>query len=235
MCYNTVVLNTTNNMTLTKRTLTRLIIAGGVALICGAKFIGKVLQGDDRQVVVQAGRKKGNPDADLKIIEYMDFQCGACAKGAIIINSYLKDNPDKISMEMNHFPLRFHKHGFLSSRYAECASRQGKFWPYHDLLIKRQRQWSKLLNPVPVFESFAKESGIYMDEFKMCLEDETVDARIVEIKAEGKARGVKATPTYFINGEMVVGVKSLIKELFEYFGKKHESEQDQPEEYHGNH
>ena len=165
-------------------------------------------------------RAQGNPQAKIKIIEFIDFQCPACAKGYQLLHEYLKQNPDKLYVELRYFPLAMHKHGDSSARWGECAARQDKFWSFMDLLIARQNEWAAMIDPVPSFDVIAKESGINSAQMKACLNDESVKQAIAADVGEGKLRAVSSTPTYFINHEMVVGTKSLQMKLDELLGIK---------------
>src|SRR3989338_5382697 len=111
---------------LSKRDTTILLIVVTVAALGGLKYFIENSRGSLGKGV--AARSKGNPNAAIKIIEYMDFQCPACAKGA----SYLKDcftkYPDKFYLQMKQYPLGMHRHAMQSARYAQGAAQQGKFW-----------------------------------------------------------------------------------------------------------
>ncbi len=156
---------------------------------------------------------KGSKSAPIKIIEYADFQCPACAKGAQYIKNFMMTNPNKIQLEFKYYPLPMHQHAFMSSRYAECASRQGMFWEFHDLVFERQDQWKELMNSMSAFDGISKEIGLDTAQLNACLNDQKVDQIIEQNKASGSQQGVKSTPSYFINGKMVVGYKSLAEEL----------------------
>lgn len=202
-----------------KKTATILIILLCVASVYGAKAAIVFLR--ENMTSASAGRIKGDSDAPIKIVEFIDFQCSACAKGAAYLKEKMEDYPGVIRVEVKYYPLQMHKHGFLSSQYAECASRQGEFWPYQDLLLARQSNWSRLMSAKPAFDKMAEEVSLDRAELDACLGDESVDEIINENKEEGRAKGVKSTPSYFINGEMIVGKKSLdakINELLEEYG-----------------
>ena len=159
-------------------------------------------------------RVKGRSDAPVKIVEFADFQCPACANGAKIIKELVKQYPDSIRLEMKYYPLTIiHKNTLLATRYAECAARQGEFWAYHDLLFERQKIWSDMLDPKDAFEQFAQEVKLAPSQLKFCLEDKAIDALITKFKEEGNLMGVKSTPTYFVNGAMLVGSKTIQDEI----------------------
>jgi protein-disulfide isomerase len=128
-------------------------------------------------------------------------------------------HPDDFFIEIKYFPLRSHPHGMQAARYAECAARQGKFWAFQDLLVEKQSLWSELNNAEPMFRRFAQEAGV--DEFQLrgCLADKRTDEAIESDKTVGKSLGVQSTPTYFVNGKMAVGLKSLGEEIKVYLGE----------------
>lgn len=193
---------------ISKKLLTVFIILLGVAAILGLKqYLGRTPVVPPIDPV--AARTTGNPSAEIHIVEYMDFQCPACAKGVGILKQYLAAFPDKIYLEVKYFPLGMHVHGFRSAQFAHCTAKQGRFWPYFDLLIERQDQWKRLINADPAFQEMAVEAGINTEQLDVCLKDPAVDEAINSEKAHGAALGVESTPTYFVNNEMVVGFKSL--------------------------
>ena len=50
-----------------------------------------------------------------------------------------------VSLAFVHFPiLQIHPNAGNASAVAICAGEQGKFWPMHDLLFKRQQEWERL-------------------------------------------------------------------------------------------
>ncbi len=208
---------------ISKMGLTILLIVGGIAIFSGLKFLQKqqqVIVLHNPSAIKLPQRAQGNPQAKIKIIEFIDFQCPACAKGYQLLHEYLKTNPDKLYIELRYFPLAMHKHGESSARWGECSARQDKFWSFMDLLIARQNEWAAMIDPVPSFDAIAKESGINLDQLKACLNEDSVKQAIAIDVGEGKMRAVSSTPTYFINHEMVVGTKSLQMKLDELLGIK---------------
>jgi len=196
---------------ISKKFCTILILLVGLGLIFGVNYIRQKMV-SNHSPNVQA-KVKGNEDALIKIVEFIDFECPACAQGAKYLKEIMTEYPNDIRLELKHYPLAIHRHGFLSSQYAECAAKQGKFWPFHDMLIARQRNWKRLIDVEPAFNLIAQELRLDTEALKACVEDEATAKIIEDNKADGTALRVKSTPTYFVNGKMVVGKKLLILEL----------------------
>lgn len=82
------------------------------------------------------GYVKGNPDARIKMIEYVDFECPQCNRAFPTIEALLDKYGDKISLEYRSFPLPYHKNAQKAAEAALCAGEQGKFWEMHDQIFR---------------------------------------------------------------------------------------------------
>ncbi|MBN1870474.1 MAG: thioredoxin domain-containing protein [Candidatus Omnitrophica bacterium] len=194
-----------------RKTAAFLIIIAGVMAVNTTKF---VIQTVRRNGALRTFAKtKGSDNAPIKVVEFIDFQCPACAHGAAYLKGKIDKYPEAIRLEVKHYPLQMHRHGYQSSRYVECAARQEKFWPFQDLLLARQSNWQRLVDATPAFEKIAEESHLDKQKLKACLDRDVVDGIIKQNKEEGTALGLRSTPTYFVNGEMVVGSKSLEEKI----------------------
>ncbi|MDP2652668.1 MAG: thioredoxin domain-containing protein [Candidatus Omnitrophota bacterium] len=201
---------------LNKTQIAVLVALSAVALVLVARVGLKALTGKQATVSLKS---KGPSEAGLKIVEYIDFECPACSQGVRLLNEYFQKYPDKIYLEVKYYPLESHRHAYLSARYVECSLRQDKFWPFLDLLMAQQRQWAVLTDPQPAFHQYAQTAGMNIAQMEGCLKDKAMPDVIFSEKAEGVGMGVRSTPTYFINGEMVVGPKVLKEKLAAYFGE----------------
>lgn len=180
-----------------------------VAVIQWAKFFLSFRQDDPLRIA--SSRVKGNPDAPIKIIEYVDFRCGPCGSGTHWLKGFMDKHPDEVFVEVRYFPIHL-AHGAMTARFAECSLRQNKFWEIHDALFQDQRRWMGLANAEDFFLNIAAQQGLDMEALEACWKDPAVYDEIMRIKNEGKELGVSATPTYFVNGTMTVGVKRLAEE-----------------------
>lgn len=193
-----------------KKTFSIFVVLACILFIAGIQVFDR---GSDQAGSIALARVKGTDRAPIKITEYIDFQCSLCAEGSKHLKEFIKAHPDKIRLELKYFPLNSHQHALMSARYAQCAANQGKFWEFHDLVLERQSQWQSLANATPAFDDIAGKIGLDQAQLNSCLKDEAVGLVINLDKEEGARRGVRSTPTYFINGKMFVGHKSLASEL----------------------
>jgi protein-disulfide isomerase len=88
---------------------------------------------------------RGNPEAEVIVIEFSDFQCPYCRRHFEETQPQLDEtfvDTDQIFWVYKHFPLNFHPQAEAAGVAAECAADQGKFWEMHDLLFTNVEQWS---------------------------------------------------------------------------------------------
>jgi protein-disulfide isomerase len=158
-------------------------------------------------------REKGKASAPIRVVEYTDFQCPACAQAAKDVKEEFLKNPDQIHIELKYFPLSMHHFARRAAIYAECAAEQGKFWPFHDVLYSSQGAWSKMTSADPYFSQLAALLGVDGVRLSACVNGGVMEARIVKDIKEGESLGVNATPTFLVNGKMVVGGKNFKDEI----------------------
>lgn len=200
-----------------KLKVTLLIVLVAIVSIVGIRY---VMWSKAKTDSVAAARQKGNPQAPIKVVEYVDLQCPACAYGALQINQYLNQYPDKIFVEIKFFPLGSHAHSLVATKFARCAAQEGRFWPFLDLIFESQRRWSPLMDAHPVFVDLIKNIGLDADKVIACTAKDEIRTKILEEKDAGASLGIKSTPTYFINGKMFVGVKPMMEEIDRILGVK---------------
>ncbi len=96
-----------------------------------------------------------------------------------------------------------HAHALEAALAAEAAGLQGRFWEMHDLLYKNQAVWSKALDVRAFFKMYARSLGLDVERFAKDSASDEVKARVVSDGEHGVSRGVKNTPTLFINDREV--------------------------------
>jgi len=196
-----------------KKLFTVLILTVMVLAIHGARFLRRGLNPSVSQEAIPA-KAKGNPLAAIHVVEYSDFQCPACTYAAEVLKHSFEQHPSEMYVEFRHYPLpRIHPFSITSAVFSECAAKQGKFWAYHDRLFEDRGKWSRSLRVQGRLMDMAEDISLEMKSFRACVKDPSVEIRVLEEKSEGTKRGVRATPTYFINDQMVVGGRSLEKKL----------------------
>lgn len=144
----------------------------------------------------------------VKILEFSEFQCPYCARAAPTVDKVKEEYGDDVEIIFKHFPLNFHRYAQKAAEASECARDQGKFWEYHDTLFENQQSLD-----IPSLKNYAKDLGLDTDRFNTCLDDGEKISLVQNDFREGQSLGVRGTPTFFINDQMVVGAQPY--EVFE--------------------
>lgn len=154
-----------------------------------------------------AGRQQGSADAKVTVIEVSDFQCPYCrmffdSTYRRFDSAYVKTG--KVRMVYINYPLPMHNQAFAAAKAAMCAGAQGKFWPMHDLLFGRQREWAEQADAPQRFTRLAAEVGVQAAEFRDCYDNDRVSPLITYDLTQAASAGVNATPTFIINREKML-------------------------------
>jgi protein-disulfide isomerase len=146
----------------------------------------------------------GNNTTGVTVEEYGDFECPACSAYFPIVQQIKQDYAEKINFQFRHFPLvQIHPNAMIAARAAEAAGKQGKFWEMHDLLYGQQQSWAGRDNATVIFEDYATQLGLNIDQYKTdAAAKTTLDAINADVRV-GQGVGVSATPTFVINGTRI--------------------------------
>ncbi|MBU0702426.1 MAG: thioredoxin domain-containing protein [Chloroflexi bacterium] len=156
---------------------------------------------------------KGNPAASVVIEEFSSYQCPFCSKYFLesypqIMANYVETG--QVLYIFRDFPLPTQPQSPLAAEAANCAGQSGgatAYWTMHDRLFERQAEWSGKGDADIIFKGYAAELGIDAVAFGECLDSGATRAQVEAAAVEGSARGVRGTPTFFINSQALVGAQ----------------------------
>ena len=159
---------------------------------------------------------RGNSDAAVTIVEFSDFQCPYCARGADTVEQLLEKYPQDVKFVFMHYPLGFHPWARPAAIASECAANQSDdyFWLLHDKYFEDQ----KALTPANVMEKtrgYLEGTDIDMAAFAACAEDtdseeyKAADAQVGREMALGQSMGVSGTPGFLVNGQLLSGAQPV--------------------------
>ena len=192
---------------------TTITIVASVIIIFGflALVYQSSIQKDQKAAVPIEGVSKTQADDHVKwasegatlLVEYSDFQCPACGSFFPVIKSLGADPEiaDNVQFTYRHYPLQqIHKNAEPAALAAEAAGAQGSFYEYHDLLFENQSQWSEVGDPQELFEQYAQELELDIEQFRTYAKSDEAKAKVDNDKLSGNQAGVSGTPTLFLNG-----------------------------------
>ena len=180
-----------------------------VAIIGGAIFLSS---NDEQSAGATSNNYYGADEAVVTLTEYGDFECPACAGFFPIVSQVKEQFKDQLRFEFKHFPLvQIHQNATAAHRAAQAAANQGKFWEMHDLLYQSQSSWNgqATTNPTSVFEQYARDLNLDMDQFIADAASSNTLAIINADIADGKELGTNSTPTFYLDGEQIEDLSTI--------------------------
>jgi protein-disulfide isomerase len=149
----------------------------------------------------------GPADATVTMTEYASITCPHCAAFNENVFPKIKAayiDTKKIRFVFREFPLD--PVAAASSVLSRCIANGDsvKYFAVTDTLFRQE--WSKVTKPRETFNSIGKQAGLDEQQVGTCLKDDTLFNQIVAGRISATAKlGVNATPTFFINGDKIVG------------------------------
>lgn len=165
---------------------------------------------DKNAFAVRAANVLGNPDAKVSIVEFADFQCPFCGGyhqtvEPVLIADYVKTG--KVNLIYKHLAF-LGPESLTAAIAAECAADQGKFWEYHDYLFEHQQGENQGAFTQDKVIAFGQALGLDATRFDKCVKGSETIERVQADTEEAQKVGVASTPTFFVNGVPLVGLKS---------------------------
>ena len=148
----------------------------------------------------------GKSDVKVTVVEFGDYQCPACGAAYPVLRQMLADYGDKVNFVFRNFPLPQHQNALIGAEAAEAAGAQGKYWEMHDVLYDKQAEWGESTTPLDFLVKYADGLHLNMDQFKSDVQANKYADRITADQNDGLANGINATPTIFVNGQIISGV-----------------------------
>ncbi len=144
----------------------------------------------------------GPGDAPVTFIEFVDYQCPFCGHHAReVLPQLLREYGDTLKYVTINFPISaLHHNAQKSAEATECARDQGQYWEYHDILFENQDDQG-----LESLSRYADDLGLDTKVFTRCVESGDKTMIVFENYQAGLDYGVRATPTFFINGRTLVG------------------------------
>jgi protein-disulfide isomerase len=160
----------------------------------------------------------GNSKAKVTIVEFSDFQCPYCRAFYKDTYSQLKKDyidTGKVKLVFRDYPLPFHPSAQPAALGGQCATEQGKFWQYHDMVFGEQQK--READPTRVaatitfsandLKAWAAKAGLNAAQFNSCLDSAKYKDNVQADTDAGNKYGVSGTPSFFVNGQLLVGAQ----------------------------
>ncbi len=149
---------------------------------------------------------RGPKDAAVTIIEFTDYECPFCQRYFETTYPALLDwYGERVNYTVRHFPVSYqHRRAHKAAQAAECAGDQGSFFAYHEVLFKNNRSLDDRS-----LVGYAAQVGLDIRKFENCLQSGRKADVVDDDVQAGMARGLVGTPSFLVNGRILVGAQPL--------------------------
>lgn len=140
----------------------------------------------------------GNPEGDVTVVEFFDYNCPYCKRVLAQMRELEKEDPD-LRLVWKEFPILGPVSTF-ASRVAMAADRQGKYMEFHNAAMGGPR----LVSEEQVLK-IAAGVGLDMEQLRKDLADPAIEQYLNETIELANALGITGTPGFIIGDEIISG------------------------------
>lgn len=141
----------------------------------------------------------GSPLAPLTIINFADFGCDHCKDEMALLDTVLKQYPNKLKIIWKGLPAtRFPYPSDLSHDYAYCANAQGKFTAFANAVFAHNESLT-----ADRLDALAAASQLDKGKLARCLSSNAPAAYRDKTAALASALKIQAVPAVFIQNKQV--------------------------------
>ena len=149
----------------------------------------------------------GNPDGDVTLVEYFDYNCGYCRKAYADVMALLKEDAN-LRVVFQEMPILSPSSKIMAG-YAMAAHEQGKYFEMHQALMDyRGGQGDE------AYMKLAKGLGLDVEKLKVDAKSSSISASIDKSSAMARDLGIRGTPGFVVGNEIYpgyIGLDSLRK------------------------
>lgn len=157
-----------------------------------------ILLASEHQVVI------GNPEGDVTLIEFFDYNCGFCRQTLATVEQLIEQDP-KIKVILKEFPVL----GPGSQEAARVSIAAAKIAPakYKDLHTRLLRARGQVNQRIAL--AVSAELGIDTEKLEGLMETAQVEEAIGEVYQLATDLGINGTPSFIIGNELIPGAVEL--------------------------
>ena len=191
---------------------TRTLVVGSIALVIGVvvallyysqssqKDVPLGKQGPTSNFAVGNSPTFGNMMSRVVVVEWFDPECEGCRAIHPVFEKIIADYSSRVHFVLRYMP--FHGNSLYAASVLEEARELGKFKEALDILFEKQPEWASHRAPRPdLIPTYLEKLGIPKEKLERSYVIQKHGATIKRDEDEGLKAGVRATPTFFVNGQ----------------------------------
>lgn len=181
------------------------IIVTGFIIIQSLKPVGEIKPLVARDHPQSDGLTMGDPNASIVVEEFSDFQCVACFRFWDELEQEFIDKYVATGLVyFKYSPFSFlGPESLQAAEAALCANDQDRFWDYHDMVFGNWNGENVGNDRDQRLIAYATSIGLNESDFKSCFNSNKYNNEVQNNNTYANQKGVTATPTFSVNGELV--------------------------------
>jgi protein-disulfide isomerase len=165
-----------------------------------AKRLEFIADQDFKKFVPDDSPKLGTSAPQVHLVEFLDPECESCREFYPLVKHLLQEFDGYVQLVIRYAP--FHPNSRFVIKVLEASRRQGKYWETLEVAFRYQPQWGSHHAPqIELLWKYLPEAGLDLERLKKDMNDPGLDRLIEREVRDGMDLGVKATPTFFVNGK----------------------------------
>ena len=149
----------------------------------------------------------GNPNGDVTIVEFFDYNCGYCRRSYDDVAKVIKDDP-KVKFVFKELPIINQDASPGAAKVALAARNQGKYMELHQAMMKGQG----IASEATALKK-AEALGLDMAKLKADKESPEIKAELDKVMDLAKKLGVGGTPFFLVGDHVVAGGYENLSEM----------------------
>lgn len=158
----------------------------------------------------------GNPDGDITLVEFFDYNCTYCKQSFAGINLLLETDKN-LKIVMYELPI-LAQSSLTAARASLAAKKQNKYWEFHSSVINHRGT----LTDEAIF-SYALQIGLDIDQLKVDMVSEDVEKALIASAELAENLQVNGTPAFIIDGQLfpgAIGFENMLAVIADSRAKK---------------
>jgi len=149
----------------------------------------------------------GNPNGDITVVEFFDYNCGYCKRGFHNIRELIEKDKN-VRVVFKELPI-LSKDSEDAAKIALAARAQGKYWELHQAMIESKGR----VTEAAALE-MAGKLGLDVEKLKADKDGEAVKGELARVEALARKMGISGTPHFLVGSDAIGGApEDLLDQL----------------------
>ena len=148
------------------------------------------------------GPTLGNPDGDVTLVEFFDYNCGYCRRTSGVLQQLLEADPE-VRVLLREWPILGEGSRF-AARASLAAQQQGRYQEFHRALLELPGQATEK----NVMDT-ARRLGLDVEQLRRDMAAPEVDAHLARSDQLARALGFRGTPGFVVGNTVAPGFIEL--------------------------